>query len=74
MNIVSAPGELREQIRYLTRMQLSGAGNCLDNAVTERFGRSLKSERVSYRRYDTRHQAISDIIDYIETVYNQKNI
>lgn len=47
-------------------------GNCLDNAVTEQFFRSLKSERVNYRRYDTSHQAISDIIDYIEPLYNQK--
>ncbi|HIF9061304.1 TPA: IS3 family transposase [Photobacterium damselae] len=48
------------------------AGNCLDNAVTERFFRSLKSERVYYRRYETRSQAIADIIDYIEPFYNQK--
>ena len=32
---------------------MSRAGNCLDNAVTERFFRSLKSERVHYRRYET---------------------
>jgi putative transposase len=51
---------------------MSRAGNCLDNAVTERFFRSLKSERVNYRRYLTRHEAIADIIDYIEPFYNQK--
>ncbi|AYB68665.1 hypothetical protein D0898_27075 (plasmid) [Klebsiella pneumoniae] len=51
---------------------MSRAGNCLDNAVTERFFRSLKSERVNYRRYLTRHQAMADIIDYIEPFYNQK--
>lgn len=51
---------------------MSRRGNCLDNAVTERFFRSLKSERVNYRRYQTRHQAIADIIDYIEPFYNQK--
>ena len=51
---------------------MSRAGNCLDNAVTERFFRSLKSERVNYRRYQTRRQAIADIIDYIEPFYNQK--
>ena len=51
---------------------MSREGNCLDNAVTERFFRSLKSERVNYRRYQTRHQAIADIIDYIEPFYNQK--
>jgi putative transposase len=51
---------------------MSRKGNCLDNAVTERFFRSLKSERVNYRRYQTRHEAIADIIDYIEPFYNQK--
>nr|WP_282098425.1 IS3 family transposase [Shewanella sp. MMG014] len=51
---------------------MSRAGNCLDNAVTERVFRSLKSERVNYRRYQTRQQAKADIIDYIEPFYNQK--
>ena len=51
---------------------MSRAGNCLDNAVTERFFRSLKSERVHYRRYETRNQAIADIINSIEPFYNQK--
>nr|WP_232733529.1 IS3 family transposase [Vibrio sp. HA2012] len=57
---------------YGIESSMSRAGNCLDNAVTERFFRSLKSERVNYRRYETRHQAIADIIDYIEPFYNQK--
>ena len=47
---------------------MSRRGNCLDNAVTERFFRSLKSERVNYRQYKT----IADIADYIESFYNQK--
>jgi len=51
---------------------MSRRGNCLDNAVTERFFRSLKSERVNYRRYQTRREAMADIIDYIEPFYNQK--
>ncbi|WP_392560696.1 IS3 family transposase [Orbus mooreae] len=51
---------------------MSRAGNCLDNAVTERFFRSLKSERINYRDYITREQAMVDIIDYIEPIYNQK--
>lgn len=51
---------------------MSRKGNCLDNAVTERFFRSLKPERVNYRRYESRSQAIGDIIAYIEPFYNQK--
>ncbi|PHS70711.1 MAG: hypothetical protein COB23_03290 [Methylophaga sp.] len=41
-------------------------------ALAERFFRSLKSERVNYRRYQTRSEAIADTIDYIEPFYNQK--
>jgi putative transposase len=44
----------------------------LVSELSQRFFRSLKSERVNYRRYQTRHQAIADIIDYIEPFYNQK--
>ena len=51
---------------------MSRRGNCHDNAVTERFFRSLKSERVNYRQYKTRNEAMIDIADYIEPFYNQK--
>ncbi|HFT1535323.1 TPA: IS3 family transposase [Raoultella ornithinolytica] len=54
---------------------MSRKGNCLDNAVTERFFRSLKAERVNYRRYETRSQGIAgiaDVIDYIDSFYNLK--
>ena len=51
---------------------MSRRGNCHDNAVTERFFRSLKSERVNYRQYKTRDEAMIDIADYIEPFYNQK--
>ena len=51
---------------------MSRAGNCLDNAVTERFFRSLKPERINYRRYQTRREAMAYIIYYIEPFYNQK--
>ncbi|MEZ2604889.1 IS3 family transposase [Kluyvera intermedia] len=47
-------------------------GNCLDNAVTEKFFRSLKAERVNYRRYETRSQGIADIIDNIDNFYDLK--
>ncbi len=51
---------------------MSRRGNCHDNAVTERFFRSLKSERVNYRQYKTRDEAMIDIADYIEPFYNQR--
>lgn len=51
---------------------MSRRGNCLDNAVTERFFRSLKSERINYKQYKTRAEGMTDIADYIESFYNQK--
>ena len=53
---------------------MSRRGNCLDNAVTERFFRSLKSERVNYRQYKTRAEAMIDIADYIESFYAPKKV
>ena len=44
---------------------MSRRGNCLDNAETERFFRSLKSERVNYRQYKTRAEGMIDIADYM---------
>ena len=50
---------------------MSRRGNCLDNAVTERFFRSLKTERVNARQYKTREEEMQDIADYIEPFYNR---
>jgi putative transposase len=49
---------------------MSGKGECLDNAVAERFFGSLKRERTSKRYYLTRQEARDDLIDYIEMFYN----
>ncbi|EOI6456720.1 IS3 family transposase [Yersinia enterocolitica] len=51
---------------------MSSKGNCLDNAVTERFFRSLKAGRVNYRRYATRIQGIADVINDIDSFFNLK--
>lgn len=58
--------------KHAMTASMSRRGNCLDNAVTERFFRSLKSERVNYKRYKTRAEGMVDIADYIEAFYNQK--
>jgi transposase InsO family protein len=48
---------------------MSRKGNCWDNAPTERFFRSLKTERLDGLRFSTRESARMEIIDYI-TYYN----
>ncbi|MBE0449188.1 MAG: IS3 family transposase, partial [Actinobacteria bacterium] len=49
---------------------MSGKGNCFDNAPSESFFGSLKTERVYFANYQTREEARLDIVDYIEMFYN----
>ena len=48
---------------------MSRKGNCWDNAPTERFFRSLKSERLAECRFVSREAARAEVLDYI-TYYN----
>jgi transposase InsO family protein len=52
------------------RGSMSRKGECLDNAVAERFFGSLKRERADQRHYATRQEASADVVDYIEMFYN----
>jgi transposase InsO family protein len=52
------------------RCSMSRKGECLDNAVAERFFGSLKGERTAHCQYATRQDARDDVIDYIEMFYN----
>jgi putative transposase len=54
---------------YGMEASMSRKGNCWDNAPTERFFRSLKSERLTACRFVTRKEAKMEILDYI-TFYN----
>lgn len=51
---------------------MSRKGDCWDNAVTESFFGTLKTERVFFLNYKTRDEARRDIVDYIEMFYNSK--
>lgn len=53
---------------------MSRKGDCWDNAVVERFFRSLKSERTDHYRYTTREAARRHVIDYIEMFYNSRRL
>ena len=50
---------------------MSGKGNCYDNAVTESFFHTLKTELVYFKKYWTRSQARQSIFEYIEIFYNR---
>jgi putative transposase len=51
---------------------MSGAGDCHDNAVAERFMGALKTEWVHHQRYATREQARLSVFEYIEVFYNRQ--
>lgn len=51
---------------------MSRKGECLDNAVAERFFGSLKRAWTAHRDYATRQEAKDDIIVYIEMFYNSR--
>ncbi len=51
---------------------MSRRGNCHDNAPTESFFASLKSDVVSGRRFETHDEVWSVLFTYIETFYNRR--
>ena len=51
---------------------MSRKGCCWDNAVSESFFHSLKTERTHHENYRTRTQAQLRVFDYIEVFYNRR--
>ncbi len=50
---------------------MSGKGNCYDNAVTESFFHTLKTELMYGETYNSRSEARESIFEYIEIFYNR---
>lgn len=53
---------------------MSRKGDCWDNSVAESFFARLKSERVSWKNYQTRWEAKQDILNYITMFYNNRRL
>jgi len=53
---------------------MSQSGNCPDNAVTERFFRTLKTECLMNRRDMPAEEVKHDIVDYIEMFHNSERL
>jgi putative transposase len=53
---------------------MSRSGNCLDNAVAERFFRTLKSECLLNWKEMPSEAVRHDIVDYIEMFYNSERL
>ena len=52
----------------------SSTGNCYDNAVTESFFHTLKTELTYWEKYQTREEAKRSIFEYIEINYNRRRL
>jgi putative transposase len=53
---------------------MSRKGNCWDNAITETFFHTLKTELIDRTKYKTREEARRSIFEYIEIFYNRKRL
>jgi len=56
---------------YEMQSSMSRKGNCWDNAPTESLWRSLKVGRLYGMRFETRRQAMDEVIDWL-TYYNHR--
>lgn len=53
---------------------MSRKGNCWDNAVSESFFHTLKTELTYHCKFKTREEAKKIIFEYIEVFYNRKRL
>ena len=51
---------------------MSRKGNCWDNAPSESFFHTLKTEMVHHEKFKTRSDAKQAIFEYIEVFYNRR--
>lgn len=56
------------------KQSMSRKGNCWDNAVSESFFHTLKTELTHHEQFKTREEAKLAIFKYIETYYNPKRM
>jgi transposase InsO family protein len=70
-----ASDEVRSMIVAHRLVQsMSGTGNCYDNAITETFFHTLKTEMVHWERFETRDEARRKIFEFIEVWYNRQRL
>ena len=68
-----ASADFRDVLKAYGFIQsMSRKGNCYDNAVSESFFHTLKTEHVYDYRYETRAEARQSIFEYIEMFYNRQ--
>ena len=66
---------VRELLKsYKITQSMSSTGNCYDNAITESFFHTLKTELIYWNVYQTREEAKRSIFEYIEIFYNRQRL
>ncbi|GAB6140193.1 hypothetical protein JCM14076_09220 [Methylosoma difficile] len=60
--------------QYDIRQSISRKGNCWDNAVSESFFHTLKTERVHHQTFRNRDEARQVVFEYIEVFYNRERL
>ena len=53
---------------------MRSTGKCYDNAITESFFHTLKTELTYWNNYRSREQAKRSIFEYIEIFYNRQRL
>lgn len=56
------------------KQSMSAKGCCYDNACAESFFSSLKKDMLYGRKFKTRSEAKSVIVEYIELFYNSRRL
>lgn len=70
-----ASNEVRQILKFNNiRQSMSSTGSCYDNAITETFFHTLKTELTYWERYQTRDEARRNIFEYIEVFYNRQRL
>ena len=60
--------------QYGIRQSMSRKGNCWDNAVSESFFHTLKTELIHQQRFLSREEARQAVFEYIEVFYNRERL
>lgn len=60
--------------QFEMQSSMNGKGNCHDNAPTESFWGTLKTELVFHQHYQSRQEAIQAITEYIDFFYKRQRI
>jgi hypothetical protein len=70
IGINSGSGQTLQPVPFIQ----SNGSNCYDNAVTESFFHTLKTESVDQEHFQRRAEAHQHLFDYIEVFYNPKRL